>query len=93
MAALISSAEAQSYLRFDGDPADAGLMLMIDAASEMVLEHIKQPDADWTSDTAPPTIKLAALIALGQIDQNRTKPEIIASIEGILRPYRDPTLA
>lgn len=98
MAALVTTEEARRHLHLTStDWADADTVADVtakaEAATEMVVDYIKQPDHVWTDADAPFLIKAAILLVLGDLFENRETATISDAVKNILHRYRDPALA
>ena len=106
MTALVTFEEARLHLQMtSSDIADNDIVdrvgMYIDAASDIVIDYIKRPDHGWDEVYAPPLIKAAVLLLIGQLDAIREGGEGTATmgptlpdpVRAILHRYRDPALA
>lgn len=93
MVALVTLAEAKDHLRIDDDDQDADINSKRLAASAIVIDYIKRPLHGWTEETAPPLIKSAVLIMLGELFANREAADLPPGAKAILYRQRDPALA
>jgi hypothetical protein len=88
------------------NPAETDLRLKMLQAEEIVLTRIKQQGSSptWDSTTVPPQIQAAILMQLGELwrfrgdDTDGAVPKrevgrLAPSIENVLIPHVDPTLA
>lgn len=101
--ALVTLVEAKSHLRVMHDDEDNDITLRMEAATEIVVDYIKQPDNEWTDADAPFLIKAAILLVLADLYENRgdgESPEygqadgyLTKPVTAILHRYRDPALA
>jgi len=103
MAALVTLPEAKAHLRIMHDDEDATITLMMNAATEIVVDYIKRPDHEWTDADAPFLIKAAVLLVLTGLYENRGDEEspdysqadgyLAKTVTAILHRYRDPAFA
>jgi hypothetical protein len=98
MAALATLEEARRHLKLttsnmaDADVA-ADVADKLEAATEIVIDYIKQPDHEWTDSDVPYVIKAAVLLTLGELFDNRETATITDPVKNLLHRYRDPALA
>jgi len=93
MPALVTMQEAKGHLRVLGDDEDADIQLKVNAASEILLDYIKRPDAPWTEGDAPPLVKAATLLMVRSLFDDAAADPLDDAIIRILHRYRDPALA
>jgi len=93
MVAFISLLQAKADLRIDGDEQDLDIQMKVEAASEIVLDYIKRPTADWTDSTAPALIKAATILVLRSLFNDDEADPLSDAVIRILFRYRDPALA
>lgn len=93
MVALVTLQEAKNHLRILSEDEDNDIQLKVDAASDILLDYIKRPDAPWTESDAPPLVKAATLLMVKTLFEDAEADPINDSIIRILFRYRDPALA
>lgn len=98
MAALVTIEEARRHLKLTtSNMADADVAADVadkaEAATDIVIDYIKQPDHEWTDADAPALIKAAVLLVLGDLFDNREAATISDPVKNLLHRYRDPALA
>lgn len=90
MTAIVSLVEARAHLRAEGQSDDAMLQIYISAAIDRVTQFIGQP----IPQPAPPSIKAAVLLYVGDLYEHReaqvTGSPITANptADALLWPYR-----
>jgi hypothetical protein len=93
MASLVTLIEAKAHLRVLASDQDTDITAKALAASDIVIDYIKRPDHEWTDADAPPLIKAAILLVLGNLFFEREGAMITDGVKSILHRYRDPALA
>jgi hypothetical protein len=93
MAALVTLEEAKAHLRILSDDEDPDIQLKVNAASDILLDYIKRPDATWSEGDAPPLVKAATLLMVGTLFNDAAADPLSDSIIRILHRYRDPACA
>lgn len=99
MAALVTLEEARRHLRLTpSNMADADIAADVadksEAATDIVIGYIKQPDHEWTDADAPFRIKASILLVLGALMDNREGGDPISdAVKSLLWRDRDPALA
>jgi hypothetical protein len=91
---LITLTEAKTHLRIYDDYYDTDLFLKGTAASEIILDYLKQLDSDWTPETTPFKVKAATLLVLGALFEDREGGDPISpAVKSLLMRLRDPAYA
>lgn len=95
MAALVTLDEVKQRLRLDFDDEDSDVTAMAEEATDIVVGYIKQPDHEWTDETAPLRIKAAILLVVGRLYEDREGKEAVLTdaVRALLHRDRDPALA
>lgn len=107
MVYLVELDAAKNHLRVDGASEDATILVLIAAASEVILDYLKMdiptetsPDTSilqlWDTGVVPGAVQSATLLLLGDLYENRegSKVDILSSaVKALLHPHRDPALA
>lgn len=99
--ALITLAEAKDHLRVVSDDDDSDVWLKAQAASDFIVDYLKdQADDTWDADSVPAPIKAAILMLLtdlhefrGDDPRVRESGELPGPVRAMLSFYRDPALA
>jgi len=98
---LVSLPDAKQHLRITGTAQDAEVTAKLAAAQTQVLAKLgPAADATWTELTTPRDVRHAILILLdafyerrGGDEANDTLRKALETIDFLLAPHRDPTLA
>lgn len=93
MLALVTLEEAKAHLRILSDDEDPDIQLKVEAASDILLDYIKRPDAVWTESDAPPLVKAATLLMVRTLYDDPAADPLNDAIIRILHRYRDPACA
>ena len=99
MAALVTIDQARRHLRLtESDMEDADVATDVadkaEEATDIVIDYIKQPDHEWTTETVPWRVKAAILLVLGAIFHDREGGDPISdAVKSLLHRMRDPALA
>lgn len=93
MATLVSLEEAKRQLRVEDTDQDEVISEMAEAASAIILDYIKQPDAAYDDETVPPVIKTAVKMMVATLFCDREATDIPDPVKSLLTRYRDPALA
>ena len=99
--ALVSLDDAKQHLRLTGNAFDAEVLQKRDAAQAHIVAKLgPAANATWTEATVPRDIRNAILILLdafwerrGGDEANDTLRKALSTIDFMLGPHRDPTLA
>lgn len=91
--ALLTLAEAKTDLRVEGNDEDADVTLKMEAATEIVIDYIKQPDHTWTAADCPFLIKAAVMLVLRNLYDAQDAHPLTEGVKAILHRFRDPALA
>lgn len=95
--ALVTADEARRHLQITASGLDADttavVALMMESASEIVLDYVDDPEVTWTAEDVPALIKAAVLMVLADLFHNREEGGLTDGVKRILRRYRDPALA
>lgn len=105
MIMLVSVEEASAWVRRDSDDGDdAGVLLLVESASDAVLNYLKAPafivDGEVVGEV-PPVVKAATLQMFGYLYRLRGEDEkgeyeagyLPRPVTALLYPLRDPSLA
>ena len=103
MIELVTLEEAHAHLRIDDSEDIPDLLLKINAASSIILNHLGV-DEDYYADsngvqTPPAQVKAATLLMLGELNENREGEgnyqdgRLPAPVRALLGPLRDPVMA
>lgn len=92
---MITLDEAKRHLRLelDDDSQDGHLQLIVDAAIDAVQQFLDDPEP-YDSSGAPPSVKAAALLIVGDLFNNREGqfvgmvPVRNQTVSNLLWPYR-----
>lgn len=86
--------EVKHHLRYDDDDSDEILMIYLQSAQTAVKNYI----TDEISDDMLPALKVATLLMVGYLDDNRNSENgaefgnyLPAPVRQMLAPYRTPT--
>lgn len=102
---LVTLATARQHLKPPGTVDDARITRLIEEASMIVLEYIKQPydafqadDGGPIDESLPGPVRAACLMVLGALydnadGQNPDKNPISPAVQSLLKFYRVPTIA
>jgi hypothetical protein len=106
MVALATYEEAVDHLRLDGDADQSDVELKIEAASEVVLNYLGNPDeyfdtaGEINADSIPAVVKKAVLYLTGVLYSDRDgvgdawkDGKLPPAVVGLLSSIRTPTLA
>lgn len=102
MGKLVTLEAVKRRQRIWHDDDDADLEIMIEQASDIILNYIGKSETEWTDTTAPPLIQAAILYQVGVMWADRgTSDPIYAPADGyldrritsILHRYRKPVMA
>lgn len=107
MVMLVTLAEAKERLRVDGTDDDSQIELLIGSASAAVLNYLKPVGYagfydGTTVSTVPDNVKVAVLLTVSSLFDAPMKGEgqhypgqgrLLPSVEAMLYPMRDPTVA
>ena len=93
---LIDVYTAQEWLRTTHE--DAGfIQILIDQASQIVVDYIKRPDHGWTPETVPPHVQAAVMHVLLRLYDDRQGElpggPLPQHVKDLLWRERDPALA
>jgi hypothetical protein len=109
MSQFVTKAEAMAFLHYDVEPPE--LTLLIEAGSGAVLDYLGEwatfadSSGDIDESSVPPVVKLATLIWMAEMDQNREGGETEkvdaqygygyppAAVVRLLSRLRDPVMA
>lgn len=87
--------EVKHHLRYDDDDSDEILMIYLQSAQTAVKNYI----TDEISDDMLPALKVATLLMVGYLDDNRNGERgaefgnfLPAPVRQMLSPYRTPTV-
>lgn len=75
---------------------DSQILLKMEEASDIVVGYLKNPDHGWTDRTAPPRIRAAVLLVLGNLYANRGDGDVTPisqAVIDLLNRDRDPAMA
>lgn len=99
MTVLITLAQAKAQLQMlEGeDDRDSQIILTMEAASDIVVGYLKNPNHGWTDRTVPPRVRAACLLVLTNLwahrgDDGYSDP-ISPAVVSVLMRDRDPALA
>lgn len=94
MSQFASLDEVKHHLRYDDDSNDSVLQIYLQSAEQSVKNYI----TDDINDEMLPSLKVATLLMVGYLDDNRNSENgaefgnfLPASVRQILSPYRTPT--
>lgn len=94
MSEFASLDEVKHHLRYDNDDSDEILAIYLHSAELVVKNYI----TDEITDEMLPTLKVATLLMVGYLDDNRNGEKGVehgnylpASVRQVLSPYRTPT--
>ncbi|MFB6347841.1 head-tail connector protein [Moraxella sp. ZJ142] len=87
--------EVKHHLRYDDDANDTVLSMLLVAAEQAVMAYV----TDTITDEMLPTLKVATLLMVGYLDNNRNSETgsehrnyLPAAVRQLLSPYRTPTV-
>lgn len=87
--------EVKYHLRYDDADADQTLSVLLQAAQQAVKNYI----TDEVTDEMLPSLKVATLLMVGYLDDNRNSEKgaeygnyLPAAVRQLLAPYRTPTV-
>jgi hypothetical protein len=98
MPALVTADEARRHLNLTESDMDADktadITAKAQAATDIVIDYIKRPDHGWDDATVPPLLKIAVLLVLGALADDREGGAPLSdAVKSLLHRYRDPALA
>ena len=99
MTVLITLAQAKAQLQMlEGEnDRDSQILLTMEAASDIVVGYLKNPDHGWTNVTVPPRVRAAILLVLTNLWAHRgddgSHDPISGAVVSLLMRDRDPALA
>lgn len=86
--------EVKHHLRYDDNSSDVMLTAYLQAAEQAIKSHI----TDEIDDEMLPTLRVAALLMVGYLDNNRNSENganhgnyLPPAVRQMLSPYRTPT--
>ena len=95
--ALITQDDIAGHLKIDVEDITAEIETKALAAERTVLQYIERPDSGWTSETVPEDIKVAILLVLAHLNDNRgedgTSDPKSPAVKSILKLWRVPVFA
>lgn len=92
MTSLVELTVAKKALRVSGSDLDSDLQLRLNQATEIVIDYIKQPDHEWTSETVPGPISAAILLVTRNLFDEVDEP-LSDPVRALVHRFRDPALA
>lgn len=101
MAQLVSVYEGRLHLRIDDDFSDEEVTLLIEKATSIVLDYIKNPTGVWldtdgvTVLPVPALVRAAILMVMGTLymDREGQMDPLSLAVQSLLQRQRTPALA
>jgi hypothetical protein len=91
---LVTLEAAKQHLRILDNDHDADITLKLEGASRIVIDYVDRADLVWTAETVPASAKVAVLLVLGALFEDREGGEPLSrAVVSLLAPYRRTALA